>query len=649
MRSRSIGLGVVAWVLNSLALTGTTSAQTPPAEQWVKIDQGWSDRQKTIWYTTSQGSRLLPLSWLKALEQPGDSQKKFLDPDYIKSFRYLPNSAPSKTGLPVGFAIDDQDDDDFSFTKLRWKEGQDDQDDDDNPDKQNDGKKWVGLNCSACHTAEITFNNKRMRVEGGPTLADFQGLIDALNKALRETRSEANKAKRFAEEVLKGDNTNHNRDMLSHALSQLIDRQTKVERANAIPDKFYGFGRLDAFGHIYNKVLLAIQSPGDPQTFHSSNAPVSYPFLWNVPQHDKVQWNGIAPNRVRVGNFDVAALGRNVGEVTGVFADTAWFVPNLPSDSPVLPSPSITSSARIPELKDLERLLDTLRPPKWPTGTLGLIQDKKLDDHQREVGRDRGRELFIAKDRKTASGELIPACSDCHKGLGRDNLTDPIDACMIALDDIDTDPMMARNAKNHASPSGLLFGSVTKPLGPTYGPSATVSSLLTTTVADTVISELGSVAKGVWESYDAPTADKRRAKFKRTVKSRAGGKSPCMTSGDMLLAYKARPLTGIWATAPYLHNGSVPTLYDLLLPADQRPAKFLVGTREFDNVRVGYVTRGGDGKLLDTPSGDNSFVFNTRDAAGHIINGNSNAGHDYGNAQLKDDERWALIEYMKGL
>ncbi|MFY0540739.1 hypothetical protein [Nannocystis pusilla] len=38
-----------------------------------------------------------------------------------------------------------------------------------------------------------------------------------------------------------------------------------------------------------------------------------------------------------------------------------------------------------------------------------------------------------------------------------------------------------------------------------------------------------------------------------------------------LQAYKARPLNGIWASSPYLHNGSVPTLHDLLLPAAQRP------------------------------------------------------------------------------
>ena len=55
------------------------------------------------------------------------------------------------------------------------------------------------------------------------------------------------------------------------------------------------------------------------------------------------------------------------------------------------------------------------------------------------------------------------------------------------------------------------------------------------------------------------------------------------------LGYKARPLNGIWATAPYLHNASVRTLYQLLLPAEQREKTFNLGSKEFDPVNVGYV------------------------------------------------------------
>jgi hypothetical protein len=100
------------------------------------------------------------------------------------------------------------------------------------------------------------------------------------------------------------------------------------------------------------------------------------------------------------------------------------------------------------------------------------------------------------------------------------------------------------------------------------------------------------------------------------------------------LAYKARRLDGIWATAPYLHNGSVPNLYQLLLPAKDRMKKFFVGTREFDPVNVGFTT----------DNQDNTFEF---DAS---LPGNSNAGHDtYGTDSLTDEQRWQLVEYLKTL
>ncbi|PMZ49168.1 hypothetical protein C1Y04_30550, partial [Pseudomonas sp. FW306-2-11AC] len=57
------------------------------------------------------------------------------------------------------------------------------------------------------------------------------------------------------------------------------------------------------------------------------------------------------------------------------------------------------------------------------------------------------------------------------------------------------------------------------------------------------------------------------------------------------LAYRARPLNGIWAMAPYLHNGSVPSLNDLLLPPNLRPKTFYIGNWEFNPDIVGYDTK----------------------------------------------------------
>jgi len=78
----------------------------------------------------------------------------------------------------------------------------------------------------------------------------------------------------------------------------------------------------------------------------------------------------------------------------------------------------------------------------------------------------------------------------------------------------------------------------------------------------------------------------------------------------------------------------VPNLYDLLLPAAQRTKVFYVGRSDFDAVRVGFVTASGAG----------TSEFDT------ALPGNSNAGHDmYGNDKFTEEERWALVEYMKSL
>lgn len=100
----------------------------------------------------------------------------------------------------------------------------------------------------------------------------------------------------------------------------------------------------------------------------------------------------------------------------------------------------------------------------------------------------------------------------------------------------------------------------------------------------------------------------------------------------MYNSYKARPINGVWSSAPYLHNGSVPSVYDLLLPASQRPTTFYVGNRELDVIKLGYV-------YTEAP---NTTFFDTR------LKGNSNAGHEYG-ANLSEEERWALVEYVKSL
>jgi mono/diheme cytochrome c family protein len=99
--------------------------------------------------------------------------------------------------------------------------------------------------------------------------------------------------------------------------------------------------------------------------------------------------------------------------------------------------------------------------------------------------------------------------------------------------------------------------------------------------------------------------------------------------------YTAMPLDGIWLRAPYLHNGSVPTLRHLLEPPEKRPAVFWRGYDVFDYRDVGFVWSGPDAER-------HGFRYDTG------IRGNSNAGHSYG-TDLPPIEKDNLIEYLKTL
>ena len=102
-------------------------------------------------------------------------------------------------------------------------------------------------------------------------------------------------------------------------------------------------------------------------------------------------------------------------------------------------------------------------------------------------------------------------------------------------------------------------------------------------------------------------------------------------------AYVVPHLDGIWLRAPYLHNGSVPTLWDLLQPAQQRPVRFYRGYDVLDLKNVGFVSA-----ETNDDAKHHGTLFDTTTA------GNSNQGHEYG-VGLSGDEKWALIAFMKSL
>lgn len=99
--------------------------------------------------------------------------------------------------------------------------------------------------------------------------------------------------------------------------------------------------------------------------------------------------------------------------------------------------------------------------------------------------------------------------------------------------------------------------------------------------------------------------------------------------------YANTPLDGIWGRAPYLHNGSVPTMEDLLSKPEDRPAVFYKGYNLYSEDQMGFVSTGPKAEKV-------GFRFDIVDE------GNGNQGHLYG-TDLSDDDKKALIEFMKTL
>jgi hypothetical protein len=138
--------------------------------------------------------------------------------------------------------------------------------------------------------------------------------------------------------------------------------------------------------------------------------------------------------------------------------------------------------------------------------------------------------------------------------------------------------------------------------------------------------------------------------------------------------YVARSLAGAWATAPYLHNGSVPSIADLLTPPEQRPKLFFIGSRIYDLQRLGFVSdlralvshdkidQKAAEILAESKSGKRTGVnaaHNPQEATTKAAcelypancfdvswTGNSNKGHPYG-TKLTAQEKEQLIEFLK--
>jgi mono/diheme cytochrome c family protein len=444
----------------------------------------------------------------------------------------------------------------------------------------------VGLTCAACHTSQINYRGTAIRIDGAPALADIAGFLHEVREALAATLADEAKLARMAAALPGPGPDDARRDRARAALTDTLAWFASYEAANR-SSTVEGFGRLDAIGRIINQV---IRFTSDPKHSREPNAPTSFPILWDAPRHDYVQWTGFSANA------GAGSVGRNAGEVIGVFGR----VDVVRHDSEQEARRGYRSTIEGKALVAMEESLRRLKSPVWPEDVLPPI-DRALAA--------RGESLYRAN------------CAACHAPIDRDDPRRGVVAMITAIDVVGTDDTSARNLVTARAPAGKLEGALS-PKGERYPAEVSALTLLADLVSRSLAAQPLAAAAAIANAklhgqHDTPKQGDHR-------------RDPADPSAA-LLSYKARPLNGAWASSPYLHNGSVPTLYHLLLPAAERPRRFAVGRWEFDPKHVGHVS---DGEV--------PFVLDT------AVTGNSNRGHEYGTT-LPDADRWALVEYLKTL
>jgi hypothetical protein len=566
----------------------------PPIEKVVWLDQNWSVKGRDWFHHANQGTLTfgIPYEWFVALEQPVlsiFSAGLLSNPTYLDRYGFIPNSTETENDktnvLPIGFA--------------RGK-----------PIRREDGTPWlnpqtkqpmlgVGLTCAACHTGRFTYNNTTVLIDGGPALTDLGKLRQGLGISVLLTRWLPFRFERFADRVLGPGASSEAKAELRRDLDTTwaeFDTVRKLDQKVADQSVEEGYARLDAINRIGNTVFALDLKQFD--NYVGTSAPVHFPRIWNAAWFDWVQYNGSIEQ----------PMVRNAGEALGVGTTIS-----LLGGKKGL----FNSGIEVQTLFEIEQLLAGKQPdasngftglksPKWPEAILGQINSDLAA---------KGAALYKA----ICQGCHLPPVTSAEFWESKRWLP-PNSAGerhfqveLIPISHIGTDPAQAAGMKSRKVSLPATLDIKSNEFGPALG---------------------ALVEKAVKQWYDSQTPPISEALRDEMNGHRHNGI-------QAQLAYKVRPLNGVWATPPYLHNGSVPNLYALLSPLVERPTTFYLGHRDYDPVNVGY--------RYDALAG--GFKFDT------TIPGNRNSGHEFSDEKrdgvigrsLSPDERRALVEYLKTL
>lgn len=665
--------------------------EVPQIESIVYLDQGESwEEYRAAFYETPQGAPIenIRYRWFIELERPL-SRKKFVTPDYMEAVGFLMD-ASYHPRLPVGIT------------------------------KRLDpvlNEEVIDITCAACHTGQISVNvgggeYVGLRVDGGQAMHAFTSIEQghfgkALLTSMIATYSNPFKFDRFARNVICGElsgecdeyKSGNAKAQLRRSLAESLGRVANKglpELTRHLYPTHEGFGRVDALARIGNRVMAERIDPYE--NYKEGNAPVNYPQLWDIWKLDRVQFTGSVRQ----------ALARNVGQALGTGANFQFvgaFGAEL--DEQELSRTSI----EMENIVALEEWLMHLEAPRWPADKLSQLEEWQIDSDRALAGR----ELFVencagchgpnrASEAQRRVEVPLKTANDDHwrvvvlpaEVIGTDpnstlnfmnnrydmrriglhvelvrNLVRPIWVEQMAREIRDEyEPTFMGSWSEHECPN---FSDVSCPsdevikadIARLSNVEARTKSLarLAAINEDLDAIDLGSVTLGEALNYLGILVRDRywqQSKFTEDWQKIRGMEGfgaldiPIVDGG-----YKARPLSGVWATAPYLHNGSVPTIYQLLSPdeddsgvADKRCDTFEVGLRGYDPVNLGLPVVG---EACEAPHELPAEEFDTS------LDGNANTGHWFrrsytGRAnegvigrELSPDERLEIIEFLKCL
>jgi hypothetical protein len=655
------------------------------------LDQNWSMEDRHWFHHASQGTVTFPVPYalFVALERPGihlfTAPGLLKDSDYLERFGFLPSPktihtdeatlhrfgyyasdartepAPASVaglkptqaenfdGLPVGFA--------------RMPGAPDPTTGKPEPD-------MIGLTCAACHTGHINYKGVSVRFDGGPGMVDLLKLELATGQSILSTLYLPGRFKRFATRVLGQDASPAERDELKKTLARggdLVLGQVKALK-KALGDKHQidteeGYGRLDALNRIGNQVFATDMAmsglPEFEKNLHARDAPVSFPPIWTVP------WLSWAQYDASIGQ----PLIRNAGEALGVSARLN-LSPDAPKESLFRSSVALENLLRI---EDMLRGPDPfgqnpkgfggLQPPKWPSHIFSNDPAWKIDMERVSKGRAIYADICVEchlgpvndpvfdaqfpdksvwkPEHWDANGPVLKPVQKPVEVMG----TDPAQANVLVSRKVDLpgflDLQPARDMQPAGDP-GKVSECTDLPLPSTYSSTEMPYAIALMTVVELVSQK--------WMKDNHVSEDNQKQLW--------GFRKNC-PNPEKDLHYRARPLNGVWATAPYLHNGSVPSLWWMLMPAAQRPKQFCMGFRDYDPQQVGFRVEAGE-----VPKCRNGETLFSATPPGSPVDGNSNLGHSLEappgegphehkkgviGRLLSDEERKDLIEYLKTL